>query len=34
MKDDDGTPVDHPGIGQLFGDFKDGRYRLHRSLKH
>lgn len=34
MKDEDGTPVDHPGIGQIFGDFTDGRYRLHRSLKH
>lgn len=34
MRDEDGLPVDHPGIAQLFGDFKDGRYRLHRSLKH
>lgn len=34
MKDEDGTPVDHPGIGQLFGAFQDGRYRLHRSLRH
>jgi heat shock protein HspQ len=34
LRDEDGGPVDHPGIAQLFGQFAGGRYRLHRSLTH
>jgi len=32
--DSEGGPVDHPSVPQLFEDFADGRYRLHRSLTH
>ncbi|TIX51476.1 heat shock protein HspQ [Alteraurantiacibacter aquimixticola] len=32
--DEDGGPVDHPGIDQIFDRFSDGRYRLRRSLRH
>lgn len=34
MPDSDGGPVDHPTVGQLFEGFKDGRYRMRRSLTH
>jgi heat shock protein HspQ len=34
LRDEDGGPVDHPGIAQLFDRFAAGRYRLHRSLTH
>ncbi|GAA0285758.1 heat shock protein HspQ [Alteraurantiacibacter aestuarii] len=34
MQDDDGGPVDHPSLSQLFDSFVDGRYRLRRSLTH
>lgn len=32
----DGTagPVDHPNIAEMFDDFEDGRYVMHRSLTH
>ncbi|MEL7190652.1 MAG: heat shock protein HspQ [Pseudomonadota bacterium] len=32
--DADGGPVDHPTVSQLFERFKDGRYRMRRSLTH
>ncbi len=32
--DDEGLPVDHPGLAQLFERFADGRYHLRRSLSH
>lgn len=34
MQDEDGEPVDHPSLSQLFDGFADGRYRLRRSLRH
>lgn len=34
MTDTDGGPVDHPTVPQLFDQFKDGRYRMRRSLTH
>lgn len=34
LQDEDGGPVDHPGIGQLFEHFADGRYRMQRKLTH
>jgi len=32
--DGEGGPVDHPTLSQLFEQFKDGRYRMRRSLTH
>lgn len=34
--DGEAGPVDHPSIDMVFGDFEEieGRYSLHRSLKH
>lgn len=32
--DAEGGPVDHPGVGDMFDRFEDGRYRLRRGLKH
>ena len=32
--DAEGGPIDHPTLPQLFGEFKDGRYRMRRSLTH
>lgn len=32
--DADGGPVDHPNVAELFESFKDGRYRMRRSLTH
>ena len=34
LADPEGGPVDHPTVRQLFDDFKDGRYRMRRSLTH
>ncbi len=34
LVDDDGGPVDHPGVAQLFDDFAAGKYRLRRDLTH
>lgn len=34
LHDDEGRPVDHPGIGQLFERFSEGRYRMRRKLTH
>jgi len=34
VEDGDGGPVEHPSIDMVFGDFADGHYDLHRSLKH
>ena len=33
-QDEEGGPVDHPSLPQLFDAFSDGRYRLRRSLTH
>lgn len=32
--DEDGGPVDHPTVPQLFEGFADGRYLMRRSLTH
>ena len=32
VPDDTGEPVDHPDLGDLFGDFEDGRYPLQFQL--
>jgi heat shock protein HspQ len=32
VPDDTGEPVDHPDLGDLFGDFEDGRYPLTFQL--
>ena len=32
--DQDGGPVDHPNVHQLFERFAGGRYKMHRSLTH
>jgi heat shock protein HspQ len=32
MPDETGEPVDHPDLGDLFGDFEDGRYPLGFQL--
>ena len=34
VADAEGGPVDHPTVRQLFDSFKDGRYRMRRSLTH
>ncbi|WP_066560349.1 heat shock protein HspQ [Croceicoccus bisphenolivorans] len=34
IEDGEGGPVDHPSIEMVFGNFLDGHYDLHRSLKH
>ena len=32
VPDDTGEPVDHPDLGDLFGDFEEGRYPLTFQL--
>lgn len=32
--DAESGPIDHPSLSQLFEQFKDGRYRMRRSLTH
>lgn len=32
IPDDTGRPVTHPDLGDLFGDFEDGRYPLQFQL--
>lgn len=32
--DAEGGPVDHPSVSELFDDYEDGRYKLHRGLTH
>ncbi|MBB3989357.1 heat shock protein HspQ [Croceicoccus naphthovorans] len=34
IEDGEGGPVDHPSIDMVFGEFFDGHYDLHQSLKH
>jgi len=34
VDDSSGGPVDHPTVPQLFEQFKNGRYRMRRSLTH
>jgi heat shock protein HspQ len=34
VADADGGPVDHPNVAELFDQFKEGRYRMRRSLTH
>jgi len=34
VTDAEGGPVEHPTLSQLFEQFKDGRYRMRRSLTH
>ncbi|UAB77876.1 heat shock protein HspQ [Erythrobacter sp. SCSIO 43205] len=34
VPDSEGGPVDHPTVPELFEQFKDGRYRMRRSLTH
>ena len=32
VEDETGEPVEHPDLGDLFGDFEDGRYPLQFQL--
>jgi heat shock protein HspQ len=32
IPDETGRPVTHPDLGDLFGDFEDGRYPLHFQM--
>ena len=34
ISDSEGGPVDRPSVPELFEQFKDGRYRMRRSLTH
>ncbi|AKM07617.1 heat shock protein HspQ [Pelagerythrobacter marensis] len=34
LPDADGGPVDHPNVAELFDDFRNGRYKMRRSLTH
>lgn len=34
LDDGDGGPVDHPGVGELFEEYSEGRYRLRARLRH
>ncbi|KEO86037.1 DNA-binding protein [Erythrobacter sp. JL475] len=34
IADASGGPVDHPRVAQLFEQFREGRYRMRRSLTH
>ncbi len=34
LADSEGGPVEHPQVDELFGTFKEGRYRLRRRLTH
>jgi len=34
LTDQDGGPIDHPGVAQLFEEFDKGRYHLRRRLTH
>ena len=34
LPDADGGPVEHPNVAELFEDFRNGRYRMHRALTH
>ncbi len=32
--DGEAGPIDHPSVEELFDDFKNGRYRMRRSMTH
>ena len=34
LPDADGGPVEHPNVTELFEDFRNGRYKMRRSLTH
>ena len=34
LPDADGGPVEHPNVSELFEDFRNGRYKMRRSLTH
>ena len=34
VHDEQGEPIDHPAIADLFDPFAGGRYRLKRGLRH
>jgi len=34
VADTTGDPVDHPEVGEMFGDMQDGGYTLHHELRH
>ena len=34
MADPDTGPVEHPSLDQMFDGYRNGRYRLRRSLSH
>ena len=34
LQDEDGGPIDHPSVSQLFEPFDGGKYQLRRSLTH
>ena len=34
LADSEGGPVEHPNVTELFEDFRNGRYKMRRSLTH
>ncbi len=34
LADGEAGPVDHPSLDELFEDFRNGRYRMRRSMTH
>lgn len=34
LADSDAGPIDHPSLDEMFEGFRNGRYRLRRSLSH
>jgi heat shock protein HspQ len=34
LPDGDGDPVGHPGVGQMFDRFENGRYRLRSQIRN
>ena len=34
LPDADGGPVEHPNVSELFEDFRNGGYKMRRSLTH
>jgi heat shock protein HspQ len=34
MADPDTGPVEHPSLDEMFDGYRNGRYRLRRSLSH
>jgi heat shock protein HspQ len=34
LPDEDGEPVRHPAVSQIFGEYRDGRYLLKPSIRN